>query len=144
MNASVSLGTGSEGDLLEVLWEDADRVFCRLSRNDAEGHRHAFIPIHSGAEHPTLESLNRLAHEYELREYLDRTWALRPVELVRERGQTHARCRLRRRRASRSPHRSTDGDRTVSPNRSGAVRRTQSAPWTWAHPQGHQANQCAR
>ena len=28
--------------------------------------RHAFIPIHSGAEHPTLESLNRLTHEYEL------------------------------------------------------------------------------
>ena len=88
MNASVLLGTGSEGDLLEVLWEDAERVFCRLSRNDAEGHRHAFIPIHSGAEHPTLESLNRLTHEYELKEYLDGTWALRPVELVRERGQS--------------------------------------------------------
>ena len=36
MNASASLGTGSEGDLLEVLWEDAERVFCKLSRNDAE------------------------------------------------------------------------------------------------------------
>ena len=87
MNASVSVGSSSEGDLLEVLWEDADRVFCRLSRTDAEGHRHAFIPIRSGAGHPTLESLNRLTHEYELRKYLDRTWALRPVELVRERGQ---------------------------------------------------------
>ena len=49
---------------------------------------HAFIPIPSGAEHPTLESVNRLTHEYELREYLDAAWALRPVELVRERGQT--------------------------------------------------------
>ena len=54
----------------------------------AEGHRHAFIPIHSGAEHPTLDSLNRLTHEYELREYLDGAWALQPVELVRERGQS--------------------------------------------------------
>ena len=88
MNASVSLSKDTEGDLLEVLWEDADRVFCRLSRNDAEGYRHAFIPLNSAAEHPTLESLNRLTHEYELREYLDRTWALQPVELVRERGQS--------------------------------------------------------
>ena len=38
------------------------------ARNDAEGERHAFIPILSDAEHPTLESVNRLAHEYELRE----------------------------------------------------------------------------
>ena len=86
MHASVSLGTGREGDLLEVLWEDAERVFCRLSRHDAEGHRHAFIPIVVGAEHPTLESINRLAHEYDLKDYLDNAWALRPLELVRERG----------------------------------------------------------
>jgi serine/threonine protein kinase len=88
MNASVLLGTSREGDLIEVLWEDAERVFCRLSRSDAEGHRHAFIPIHSGAEHPTLESINRLAHEYELKDYLDCAWALRPLEFVRERGRT--------------------------------------------------------
>ena len=36
---------------------------------------------------PNLDSVNRLAHECELREYLDGDWALRPVELVRERGQ---------------------------------------------------------
>ena len=88
MKASVLFGAGWEDDSLEVLWRDAGRVFCRLWRNDAEGQTHAFIPIHSGAEHPTLESLNRLTHEYELREYLDRTWALQPVELVRERGQS--------------------------------------------------------
>ena len=88
MKASVLLGAGWENDSLEVLWRDADRAFCRLRRDVADGGRHAFIPIHSGAEHPTLESLNRLTHEYELREYLDRTWALQPVELVRERGQS--------------------------------------------------------
>ena len=88
MKASVLFGAGWEDDSLEVLWRDADRAFCRLRRDVADGGRHAFIPIHSGAEHPTLESLNRLTHEYELREYLDRTWALQPVELVRERGQS--------------------------------------------------------
>jgi len=86
MNASVLPGTGREGDLLEVLWEDADLVFCRLSRDDVEGHRHAFIPIHSSAGHPALESVNRLTHEYELREYLQRAWALRPMEIVSDRG----------------------------------------------------------
>ena len=50
--------------------------------------RHAFIPVLSGAEHPTLESINRLIREYELKDYLAADWALRPVELVRERGRT--------------------------------------------------------
>ena len=86
MKASVLLGAGWEDDSLEVLWRDADRAFCRLWRNDAE--THAFIPIASGAEHPTLESVNRLTHEYDLQSFLDGSWAMRPLELVRERGQT--------------------------------------------------------
>jgi len=88
MKASAFLGTGGENDFLEVLWEDADRVFCKLRRDHAEGHRYAFIPFHSDAEHPTLESINRLTHEYELKEFFDPAWALRPTELVREHGQT--------------------------------------------------------
>ena len=66
----------------------AERVFCRLLQKDAEGHRHAFVPILAGADNPTFESINRLAREYELKNYLDGAWALRPVELVREPGQT--------------------------------------------------------
>jgi hypothetical protein len=88
MKASVLFGAGWENDSVEVLWRDAGRVFCRLCRNDTEGERHAFIPIPAGVEHPTLESINRLTREHELKNYLDSTWALRPPELVRERGQT--------------------------------------------------------
>ena len=88
MKASVLFGAGWEDDSLEVLWQDAGRVFCSLRRDDTEGETHAFIPITSGAEHPTLESASRLTHEYELQRYLDSAWALRPLELVRERGQT--------------------------------------------------------
>ena len=87
MNASVLLSTGREGDSLEVLWEYPEHVFCRLSSNDVEGHRHAFLPVVVGTEHPTLDSVNRLAHEYELRDYLDSAWTLRPLEFIRERGQ---------------------------------------------------------
>ena len=88
MKASALFGAGWEDDSLEVLWREAGRAFCRLRRDDADGGRHAFIPIPSGAEHTTFESLNRFTHEYELREYLDPAWALRPVDLARERGQT--------------------------------------------------------
>jgi hypothetical protein len=45
------------------------------------------MPVRSG-EHPTPECVNRLTHEYGLKDYLDSTWALRPLELLRERGQT--------------------------------------------------------
>ena len=88
MKASVLFGAGWEDDSLEVLWRDGARAFCRLSRGDTEGETHAFMPIPSGAEHPTLESVNRLTHEHNLRSYLDGSWAVRPLDLVRERGQT--------------------------------------------------------
>jgi PAS domain S-box-containing protein len=88
MKASDLFGAGLGNDSLEVLWEDAERVFCRLWRDDAQGDRHAFVPVLSGAAHPTLDSINRLTHEYELKDYLDSVWALRPLDLVREHGRT--------------------------------------------------------
>src|SRR5215831_17411792 len=88
MKASVLFGAGWADDSLEVLWRDASRAFCRLRRDDAAGEKHVFIPIPSISEHPTLESVDRLTHEHRLQRYLDGAWALRPVELLRERGQT--------------------------------------------------------
>ncbi len=87
MKASVLFGAGWESDSSEVLWRDGGRAFCRLFRSNADGERYAFVPILSEAEHATLESVNRLAHEFELREHLAGTWALRPLEFVRDRGQ---------------------------------------------------------
>jgi PAS domain S-box-containing protein len=88
MKASSLSGAGGAHDSLNVLWENAERVFCKLWRDDADGDRHAFTPVLNGTEHPTLESINRLTREYELKDYLDGAWALRPLELVRERGRT--------------------------------------------------------
>ena len=82
------MGVCGENRALDVLWEDAERVFCRLRRDDAEGHRYAFMPVLPDGGHPTLESINRLAHEYKLRDYLDGAWAVQPVEFVREPGRT--------------------------------------------------------
>jgi PAS domain S-box-containing protein len=88
MKASTLFGAGWENDSVEVLWQDSGRAFCRLWRNAVDGEKHAFIPITAGVEHPNLENVNRLIHEHELKNYLDGAWALRPLELVRERGQT--------------------------------------------------------
>src|SRR5215475_14001752 len=36
------------------------------------------------AEHPSRSSLDRLAHEYALKDELDGTWAVRPLELTND------------------------------------------------------------
>jgi PAS domain S-box-containing protein len=87
MKSSALLGAGGEYGAAEVLWEDAERIFCRLGREGAAD-KHAFIPGNSSDGHPKIESIDRLLHEYELREYLGTGWAIRPVELLHERGQT--------------------------------------------------------
>jgi serine/threonine protein kinase len=86
MEASALFGAGWERDRVDVLWQDADRVSCRLTGDDAEGNRHAFVPARSNGECSALESIKRLTHEYELRNCLDSRWALRPLELVRDHG----------------------------------------------------------
>ncbi|TMA14402.1 MAG: serine/threonine-protein kinase PknK, partial [Deltaproteobacteria bacterium] len=70
---------------MQVLCEDGERVFCRRWR---DGGRNAVLAVLPAAEHPTPGSLNRLTHEYGLKDDLDRSWAVRPLELVRERGRT--------------------------------------------------------
>src|SRR6266700_1026486 len=70
----------------QVLWEDGERVFCRgNSHGDDTTLVLAVLPA---SEHPAPAVLDRLAHEYELRDELDRAWAARPLELIRERGRT--------------------------------------------------------
>ena len=44
------------------------------------------LAVLPAAEHPIPATLDRLAREYELKDELDGTWAVRPLELVRERG----------------------------------------------------------
>ena len=129
MKASVLFGAGWENDSVEVLWRDAGRVFCRLCQHNAKGEKHAFVPIPAAAEHPTPESVNRLAHEHELRSHLDSTWALRPLELGARARADDARSRLHRWRAARSPRPAADGGRTIPPHR-GELCLAQSVSYT--------------
>jgi PAS domain S-box-containing protein len=75
-------------DSVQVLWEDSERVFCRESRLGADGSRNTVLAMLLAAEHPLPFTLDRLAHEYELKDELDTAWAARPLELVREHGRT--------------------------------------------------------
>jgi hypothetical protein len=58
MNAATLLHACERDDSVEVLWEDAEKVFCRLLRGSQA----------TGAAHPTFESINPLASEYKLKE----------------------------------------------------------------------------
>jgi PAS domain S-box-containing protein len=70
------------------LWEDSERIFCRGWCTGADGNRRAVLAVLPAAEHPPPSSLDRLAHEYGLKDEVDGAWAVRPLELVRERGRT--------------------------------------------------------
>ena len=87
MNASSRLGANGDNNF-RVLWEDGDRVFGRFWRLGADGKRHAALAVRPAAVHPAPATLDRLAHEYALRDELDGAWAARPLELVQEGGRT--------------------------------------------------------
>jgi PAS domain S-box-containing protein len=85
LNSSSRFASDGNSDF-QVLWEDGERVFCRgNSHGDDTTLVLAVLPA---SEHPAPAVLDRLAHEYELRDALDPAWAARPLKLVRERGQT--------------------------------------------------------
>src|SRR5258708_10510831 len=72
---------------LQVSWEDGERVFCRGERR-ADGHGAAVLAVLPATERPAPATLDRLAHEYELKDELDGAWAVRPLDLVRDGGRT--------------------------------------------------------
>jgi PAS domain S-box-containing protein len=72
----------------QVCWEDGERVFCRGWRPGDDGNPSAVLVVLPAAEHPSRSSLDRLAHEYGLKDELDGAWAVRPLELVRDGGRT--------------------------------------------------------
>jgi PAS domain S-box-containing protein len=76
----------ADEDGIQVLWEEGDRVFCRGRRRSADGDRDTVLAVLLAAEHPTPAGLDRLAHEYGLRDELDEAWAVRPLEFLRDGG----------------------------------------------------------
>ena len=73
---------------LEILSEDSGLVFCRGWREGAGGGRKDVLIVLPASESPAPTTLGRLAHEYSFKDELDSGWAVRPLELVRDRGRT--------------------------------------------------------
>src|SRR5215472_951839 len=83
-----SLNVAYSDDSSQVLWEDGERVFSRGWRLDDNGNRLAVLLVAPAADHPSPSRLDRLTHEYELKDELDRAWAARPLALMRDAGRT--------------------------------------------------------
>jgi serine/threonine protein kinase len=73
---------------LQVLWEDGGLAFCRGWRDSVDGRRDGVLVLLPASEQPTQAAIDRLAHDYSLKDELDGAWAARPLELLRDHGQT--------------------------------------------------------
>ena len=76
-----SLDVAYSDDSSQVLWEDGERVFSRGWRLDDNGNRLAVLLVAPAADPPSRAILDRLTHEYELKDELDAAWAARPLAL---------------------------------------------------------------
>src|SRR6266436_2424357 len=85
MNRSIQFDADGDRNF-QVLWKDDERVFCRRHANN--GNRSTVLAVLPAEEHPTPAALNRLAHEYGLKDELDGAWAVRPLELISESGRS--------------------------------------------------------
>ena len=88
LSLSPFAGEGGQDSGCQVLWEDGERVFRRGWRLGEDDSRSPVLVVLPVAAHPSPSSLDRLTHEHGLKEELDRTWAMRPLEIVRDGGRT--------------------------------------------------------
>ncbi|MDF3844003.1 AAA family ATPase [Pseudomonas citronellolis] len=73
-------------DRRQVLWDDGERVFSRGRHPRQEGL--GVLLARPAGEPPQPASVERLAHEFGLKDELDGTWAVRPLELLCEGGRS--------------------------------------------------------
>ncbi|MFC0576337.1 AAA family ATPase [Paraburkholderia solisilvae] len=76
----------------EVLAKDGDRSFCRTTRTQPDGTQTSVLTVRPAGEPPTAASLDRVSHEYGLKDQLHSAWAVRPLELVRQGDRTVMVC----------------------------------------------------
>ncbi|WFU46020.1 AAA family ATPase (plasmid) [Bradyrhizobium sp. CB82] len=67
-----------------VAWQDDELVFYRRDRQCADAP--SVLAVLPRSEHPRPLVLERLAHEYALKDELSGVWAVRPLAFVREQG----------------------------------------------------------
>jgi PAS domain S-box-containing protein len=80
--------SGQRFGTLEILSEDGGLAFGRGWHEGAGGGRKDVLIALPTSEQPAAATLDRLAREYSFKEELDNAWAVRPVELVQDRGRS--------------------------------------------------------
>jgi hypothetical protein len=70
--------------VFETLRQDEEFAFCRGRKDDGE--LPGILLVAPVSEHPVPGILERLEHEYSLRDELDSDWAARPLTLGRREG----------------------------------------------------------
>jgi hypothetical protein len=70
-------------DKYQALSEDGERVLCRAWRR-GDGGTHSVLVVSPAVDRPSRASLERLTHEFGLKDELNEEWAVRPLELVRD------------------------------------------------------------
>jgi Protein kinase domain len=78
---SPPLSAGTCDYNFKALLEDGDAIVCR-GFHTTEGETRSVLAVIPASDAPTSDFLDRLHHEYELREALDTGWAARPLDLV--------------------------------------------------------------
>ncbi|RFU49667.1 PAS domain S-box protein [Paraburkholderia sp. DHOC27] len=73
---------------LQVEWEDGAYVVCRGRRRVEGGTYESVLLVRPARAHPPPEVMDRLSHECSLAQVLNCPAALRPMELLHDRGQT--------------------------------------------------------
>lgn len=88
MNLRFQHDAGEISDL-QVLWEDSQYALYRGQRlrQNSSSLESVLIAV-PAAEQASPVILDRLVHEYELKDELDTTWAVRPLDLLRQGGRT--------------------------------------------------------
>ena len=87
MNLSSFLGAGwVHGP--QVLCDEEGILLCRACRESIDGQRKIVLAVLPATEHPSPQSLDRLAHEFGLMDELDGAWAAKPLELLQDRSRT--------------------------------------------------------
>ncbi|UVC17895.1 AAA family ATPase [Mesorhizobium onobrychidis] len=76
--------TLAQPDAVQATWDDGYRILTRQTRQDEKAGPQPVLVVRLAAEHPSRTSLDRLAHEYGLRDELDGTWAAKPLEFINE------------------------------------------------------------
>src|SRR4051812_39125467 len=83
-----ALDANAGNETFQLLWQDGGRTLYRGQWFDETRTPYSVLALRTTVERPSPTSVDRLAHEYELRDILESGWAARPMELVRDRGLT--------------------------------------------------------